>query len=300
MWTRRARRRCRAAHRRRHRPGHRRLRARARSSGRRSERAQLRRAADRHARRPRHLDAQHHQGHPRLAGAGGDLRRAAGRARGQRRHLHPLRQPHRRDGAGHQSRRRDAGGDRHAGARAAERAARASGRPARQPARRRRADDAMAAKQVNDAAAYIRSLAQLRGRNAEWAEQAVREAVSLPAERGAGAARSSTSSPRDVPDLLRQLDGRAIAARCGAGERDAGHRAAPPSSALEPDWRSRLLAVISRPEPRADADDDRHLRPALRVHRTRASCCPAWSARSACCSRCSRCRCCRSTTPGWR
>lgn len=42
--------------------------------------------------------------------------------------------------------------------------------------------DAMIAKQVNDAAAYIRGLANMRGRNAEWAEQAVREAVSLSAE----------------------------------------------------------------------------------------------------------------------
>jgi len=42
--------------------------------------------------------------------------------------------------------------------------------------------DASRRKAVFDAAAYIRGLAQLRGRNAEWAEKAVREAVSLPAE----------------------------------------------------------------------------------------------------------------------
>ena len=49
--------------------------------------------------------------------------------------------------------------------------------------------DAMTAKQVHDAAAFIRGLAQLRGRNAEWAERAVREAVSLTAERGPEATR---------------------------------------------------------------------------------------------------------------
>ncbi len=52
--------------------------------------------------------------------------------------------------------------------------------------RRRRAGDSQQRrherKVINDAGAYIRSLAQLRGRNVEWAERAVREAVSLPAE----------------------------------------------------------------------------------------------------------------------
>ena len=98
----------------------------------------------------------------------------------------------------------------------------ASGRPARPPARRRRSDDAMAAKRVNDAAAYIRSLAQLRGRNAEWAEQAVREAVSLPA--GEALAQHVVDLvATDVPDLLRQLDGRQRAAPARRSVR-AGHR----------------------------------------------------------------------------
>src|SRR2546422_3759061 len=42
--------------------------------------------------------------------------------------------------------------------------------------------DTLMRKQINDAAAYIRGLARMRGRNAEWAERAVRDAVSLSAE----------------------------------------------------------------------------------------------------------------------
>ena len=57
----------------------------------------------------------------------------------------------------------------------------------------------MTEKQINDAAAYIRSLAQLRGRNVEWGEKAVREAVSLSAEE----ALRSTSIDHVAPDVAR-------------------------------------------------------------------------------------------------
>ncbi len=40
-------------------------------------------------------------------------------------------------------------------------------------------DKTMSEKATNDAAAYIRSIAEKRGRNAEWAEKAVRESVSI-------------------------------------------------------------------------------------------------------------------------
>lgn len=101
----------------------------------------------------------------------------------------------------------------------------------------------LARKQVNDAAAYIRGLAQLRGRNADWAEQAVREAVSLPASE-ALRLKVIDQLADDVPALLRQLDGKTLVA---AGQprllqtRDA--------SLVEhlPDWRTRLLAVIANP-----------------------------------------------------
>ena len=67
----------------------------------------------------------------------------------------------------------------------------------------------MTAKQVHDAAAFIRGLAQLRGRNAEWAERAVREAVSLTADE-ALQARVTDVVAKDVPDLLAQIDGRKV------------------------------------------------------------------------------------------
>jgi len=106
--------------------------------------------------------------------------------------------------------------------------------------------DTMAAKRVNDAAAYIRSLAQLRGRDTAWAEQAVRESVSLSAS-DALSREVIDIVAVDVNDLLHQLDGRAIV----MGESGAGSVKLATANAavvtLEADWRGRLLAVISEP-----------------------------------------------------
>lgn len=103
--------------------------------------------------------------------------------------------------------------------------------------------DAMSRKQVNDAAAYIRGLAQLRERNAEWAEQAVRGAVSLSA-REALAQNVIDYLARDLDDLLTQLDGKRI-------ETSTGERTLQTAAAMverhDPDWRARLLAVITNP-----------------------------------------------------
>jgi len=105
------------------------------------------------------------------------------------------------------------------------------------------APDAMTAKRVNDAVAYIRGLAQLRGRNADWAERAVREAASLDA-RAALSQGVIDFVAADLPDLLRQLDGRELR----VGERRVTLATArAPVQLLEPDWRDRLLASISHP-----------------------------------------------------
>ncbi|EDZ97287.1 protein of unknown function DUF107, partial [Burkholderia sp. H160] len=98
-------------------------------------------------------------------------------------------------------------------------------------------------KQIHDAAAYIRGLAQMRGRNADWAERAVREAVSLSDEE-ALAQHVVDIVARDVPDLLRQLNGRTIVTSAGSVTLQTAHA---PLITLEPDWRSRFLAVITDP-----------------------------------------------------
>ncbi len=89
--------------------------------------------------------------------------------------------------------------------------------------------DTMTKKVTNDAVAYIRSLAQLRGRNADWGEKAVREAVSLPAEE-AVKLKVIDHVAKDVPDLLKKL---------GKGNAQIVQ--------VEVDWRTRILAVITNP-----------------------------------------------------
>src|SRR5208283_1609532 len=66
-------------------------------------------------------------------------------------------------------------------------------------------------KAINDAVAYIRALAQLRGRNADWAEAAVRGAASLSAD-DALKQHVIEIVAKDVPDLLQQLQGRKVTA----------------------------------------------------------------------------------------
>jgi membrane-bound serine protease (ClpP class) len=102
---------------------------------------------------------------------------------------------------------------------------------------------AMERKVINDAVAYIRSLAQLRGRNVEFAEKAVREGANLPADE-ALAQNVIDLIATDVPDLLQKLNGRKV--KIGAGEITLAteHMTV---EAVEPDWRTELLAVITNP-----------------------------------------------------
>ncbi|MDH4059408.1 MAG: nodulation protein NfeD [Aquincola sp.] len=125
------------------------------------------------------------------------------------------------------------------------------GEPAARPASAASATEApphdtLAAKRINDATAYIRSLGQLRGRDVAWAEQAVREAVSLSAS-DALARHVTDIVATDLDDLLRQLDGRQIRLRDGVDGMVTLATARAPVENFEPDWRGRLLAVISDP-----------------------------------------------------
>ena len=103
--------------------------------------------------------------------------------------------------------------------------------------------DTLTKKQTHDAAAYIRGLAQLRGRNAEWGERAVREAVSLSADE-ALAQKVIDLTARDVPELLTKVAGRKVTT--AVGERTLA-TADTVAERIEPDWKSRFLAVITEP-----------------------------------------------------
>ncbi len=98
-------------------------------------------------------------------------------------------------------------------------------------------------KAVNDAVAYIRSLAQLRGRNADWAEAAVRGAASLSAE---DALKQNVIDivARDVPDLLRQLQGHKVQA---ADREFSLETRGLVVRSIAPDWRTRVLLMLTHP-----------------------------------------------------
>jgi membrane-bound serine protease (ClpP class) len=102
---------------------------------------------------------------------------------------------------------------------------------------------AMERKVVNDAVAYIRGLAELRGRNADWAEQAVRGAASLSASAALGEKVIDLIAP-DLPQLLIRLDGREVRIDNRTVKLDTR---AVSIVHMRPDWRTQLLAVITNP-----------------------------------------------------
>jgi len=107
----------------------------------------------------------------------------------------------------------------------------------------KKGDDTMMHKAMNDAVAYIRGLAQLRKRNADWAEEAVREAVSLPAEEALKKKVIDLIAP-DVPALLRALDGKTVEA---GGAKRTLHVAGAQAAEVVPDWRTKFLGIITNP-----------------------------------------------------
>lgn len=98
-------------------------------------------------------------------------------------------------------------------------------------------------KLVNDARAYIRALAQLRGRNVEWAERAVTEAASLSAQ---DALQQNVIDliATNVPDLLKQIEGRVVTI---AGVQRTLAVEGSTVETITPDLRNRLLAAIAHP-----------------------------------------------------
>ncbi|SFO24545.1 membrane-bound serine protease (ClpP class) [Bradyrhizobium sp. Ghvi] len=104
--------------------------------------------------------------------------------------------------------------------------------------------DPMTAKVTNDAVAFIRSLAELRNRNADWAEKAVREAATLSAN-GALQEKVIDLVARDQAELLRQIDGHVVEVAGGKAQRLATQNVV--AEAVDPGWISRFLAVITDP-----------------------------------------------------
>ncbi len=136
------------------------------------------------------------------------------------------------------------GGEKPPDADGADRGAGKSGEDASEPKRAGRGD-AMKAKIENDAAAYLRSLAQLRGRNPDFAERAVREAASLSADEALKAGVIDLVAS-DLKDLLRRLDGREITLDSGNKLRLATADAN--VQRITPDWRTGILALLSNPQ----------------------------------------------------
>ncbi|MEQ8861040.1 MAG: nodulation protein NfeD [Pseudomonadales bacterium] len=103
--------------------------------------------------------------------------------------------------------------------------------------------DAMTRKVINDAVAYLQGLAELRGRNIEWAEETVRYGANL---RASEALEQNVIDliASDLRSLLEQVDGRSVTLNTRTvtlAVADAGLRV------VESDWRHELLTIITDP-----------------------------------------------------
>jgi membrane-bound serine protease (ClpP class) len=119
----------------------------------------------------------------------------------------------------------------------------ANGNATEETEEKRRGETAMERKVLEDAVSYIRGLAERFDRNADWAEQAVREGMNIGA-REALELNVIEFVADNVEDLLEQMDGHAV--RMPWGEKvletaniEVVH--------VDPDWRTNLLAVITSP-----------------------------------------------------
>ncbi|WP_290788471.1 nodulation protein NfeD [Halomonas sp.] len=107
----------------------------------------------------------------------------------------------------------------------------------------RRGETAMERKVLEDAVYYIRGLAERHGRNADWAEEAVREAVNL-TSREALEKNVIDVVASDVDDLLEQIDGRTVVMERGELTLETADLVI---ERFDPDWRTELLSVITNP-----------------------------------------------------
>jgi membrane-bound serine protease (ClpP class) len=102
--------------------------------------------------------------------------------------------------------------------------------------------DAMREKAVNDAVAYIRGLAELRGRNADWAELAVGRRAAC--QQRSAESRRHRGHRANVADLVKQLEGRTIQLPSGKVTLSLADA---PIEIVEADLRTRVLSVLSNP-----------------------------------------------------
>ncbi|MCY4157542.1 MAG: nodulation protein NfeD [Gammaproteobacteria bacterium] len=98
-------------------------------------------------------------------------------------------------------------------------------------------------KMINDSVSYIRSLARQRGRNADWAEEAVREGATLEAIE-AVEMNVADFIADGVKDLLEKADGREVDLD---GATIKLNTAEAEIERLEPGWRTRLLSILTNP-----------------------------------------------------